>query len=992
MKTLRVILAVLLAAVTGSVQAESISVADMKLTPGTQATIVINCEFTSADITAYQFELYLPDGVTLAKNARGRYADGTTYVLSERHDEHTMTLKDNTGFVKFVVSQNDKYTLTPGSGELLRLFVDVAETFTGEAQGEIKNFIMAEVDQTKHYMSDISFTMDVASQEVVTYAVGDTFTAPVPCGEGGTADLTFQVQQTEPWEVVVSSAPEDIAGALTIPATVTKDGTTFTVIAVADWVFYGRNGLTSVTIPESFVYIGSHSFRNCSGLTSVTVSGVLNNIWNFAFAECSSLESVTIHGLHNLSNYVFQSCTSLRSVTIQSVYTGNPFHVSNFQNTPEDVLFTIPDATAENLLKKGYKNLADKSGLTLVRNEFEAEATSIATMAEAFSDGDKTALTSAITNARTLVNSTEDYMVIYAQITAIKAAAKAFLTTATIAANTDVTAATITNPNMDRYAIGWDIPYMADSQGFMDSQYQNGDITIDKFVEVYKAGDGKSIDNGSISQTISNLPAGNYRLEVDLVAAVTDNAAETTGVSLFAGDKSIAVKTLYNEPQHFSLTFENKLTSDVWIGIKVSGTNANWVAADNFRLYYEGSTAIIPQGTDLVSDANARVYLYNVETGKFLNAGHAYGTHAVLSDTGLPVRLTQEAETGLWQVYFWEGSREQQLLFSVNGNAYVDYKEYEKNNPWWMITQNGDGSLLIRNQASGEGQYFGNDPTREDVHEGGYTDVTYTDVKTDVTNEHNILWVVMTEEQYLKYVNPSTPDPETPVEDTDISQLDNAIYIEATEGLVGSTIDLCVKVKNVLTPVGCSLKLKLPDGLSLKTDEDGDIIYTLNDRARKMNITSKNWGNGIYDFALTPSTGTATISGQDGIVITFKLQIPDDMVAGAYKVSLTNCLIQSKADGVTRDYELSDVVTTLTVEDYEPGDVNGDGNITPSDAIMILYRYFNVEQAGFNEKAADLNGDGNITPSDAIEALYLYFGSSHGNNAPRRMEPVREPE
>ena len=78
MKTLRVILAVLLAAVTGSVQAESISVADMRLTPGTQATIVINCEFTSADITAYQFELYLPDGVTLAKNARGRYADGTT--------------------------------------------------------------------------------------------------------------------------------------------------------------------------------------------------------------------------------------------------------------------------------------------------------------------------------------------------------------------------------------------------------------------------------------------------------------------------------------------------------------------------------------------------------------------------------------------------------------------------------------------------------------------------------------------------------------------------------------------------------------------------------------------------------------------------------------------------------------------------------------------------------------------------------------------------
>ena len=61
------------------------------------------------------------------------------------------------------------------------------------------------------------------------------------------------------------------------------------------------------------------------------------------------------------------------------------------------------------------------------------------------------------------------------------------------------------------------------------------------------------------------------------------------------------------------------------------------------------------------------------------------------------------------------------------------------------------------------------------------------------------------------------------------------------------------------------------------------------------------------------------------------------------------------------------------------GDVNGDGNITPSDAIMILYHYFNVEQSGFNAKAADINGDNAVTPADAIEALYLYFGSRSSN-------------
>ena len=80
------------------------------------------------------------------------------------------------------------------------------------------------------------------------------------------------------------------------------------------------------------------------------------------------------------------------------------------------------------------------------------------------------------------------------------------------------------------------------------------------------------------------------------------------------------------------------------------------------------------------------------------------------------------------------------------------------------------------------------------------------------------------------------------------------------------------------------------------------------------------------------------------------------------------------------------------------GDVNASGDVTPADAIMILYNYFGVEQTGFIEKAADLNGDGSITPADAIEALYLYFGasSSSGGAGARATTPttidVREPE
>ncbi|MBQ7442386.1 MAG: Ig-like domain-containing protein [Bacteroidaceae bacterium] len=228
------------------------------------------------------------------------------------------------------------------------------------------------------------------------------------------------------------------------------------------------------------------------------------------------------------------------------------------------------------------------------------------------------------------------------------------------------------------------------------------------------------------------------------------------------------------------------------------------------------------------------------------------------------------------------------------------------------------------------------------------------------------------------------PDESGDESGSDVATPDNAIYADATLVLAGNTLELGVRLKNTVSPVGCSFRLTLPEGLRLQTDADGDVAYELSERARKMSLTMKDWNNGSYDFALTPSTATAIISGTDDVVVTFRVPIPDDMPAGQYELLFTRCLIQSKNDsGVTTDTPLSDMAATLTVADCTPGDVNGDGVITPSDAIMTLYHYFSVAQPGFNVKAADTNGDGAITPSDAIETLYLYFGSGKGN-APRR--------
>ena len=79
--------------------------------------------------------------------------------------------------------------------------------------------------------------------------------------------------------------------------------------------------------------------------------------------------------------------------------------------------------------------------------------------------------------------------------------------------------------------------------------------------------------------------------------------------------------------------------------------------------------------------------------------------------------------------------------------------------------------------------------------------------------------------------------------------------------------------------------------------------------------------------------------------------------------------------------------TTLGAANYTPydffftypssplmGDVNDDGEVDLSDAIMVTYYSLHVAPASFNEAAADMNGDGEIDLSDAIIIIYKSLG------------------
>ena len=106
-------------------------------------------------------------------------------------------------------------------------------------------------------------------------------------------------------------------GDVTIPSTVTYNGTIYTVTTIGHAAFYSCTNLTGVTIPNSVTTIGDDALINCSGLTSLTIPNSVITIGDCAFAGCISLISVSIpNSVTTIGENAFESCIDLANVTI----------------------------------------------------------------------------------------------------------------------------------------------------------------------------------------------------------------------------------------------------------------------------------------------------------------------------------------------------------------------------------------------------------------------------------------------------------------------------------------------------------------------------------------------------------------------------------------------------------------------------------------------------------------------------------------------------
>ena len=96
------------------------------------------------------------------------------------------------------------------------------------------------------------------------------------------------------------------SGTVTIPATVTYDGTTYSVTKIGENAFIRSTGLTSVDIPNSVTSIGDYAFEECTALTSIVIPNSVTEIGRQAFMDCTGLTSIDIpNSVTAISSYAF---------------------------------------------------------------------------------------------------------------------------------------------------------------------------------------------------------------------------------------------------------------------------------------------------------------------------------------------------------------------------------------------------------------------------------------------------------------------------------------------------------------------------------------------------------------------------------------------------------------------------------------------------------------------------------------------------------------
>lgn len=248
----------------------------------------------------------------------------------------------------------------------------------------------------------------------------------------------------------------------------------------------------------------------------------------------------------------------------------------------------------------------------------------------------------------------------------------------------------IQNPSFETNGTtGWTVNNMSTQNNSVFSQ-KRGVYYLESWVNM-----GQKLGSASVTQTLKDLPQGNYILKAHALhiqqsasGSTANKGTAQTGVVLFAGTSETVVTAMKQYAVAFSVIGEK---SDVEIGLKAEGATGNYLCVDNFILQYVGeltTDSYVETIGQLMAQAQGLLDKGVQNTvAEQLQAAIAAGREATLTPEGTP--LTEYDADKLTAAY-------QQLVAAVEAGLSsralydalqlrIDYAQ--KVVGWWQNTE-----------------------------------------------------------------------------------------------------------------------------------------------------------------------------------------------------------------------------------------------------------------------------------------------------------------
>ncbi len=840
---------------------------------------------------------------------------------------------------------------------------------------------------------------------------------------------------TSAYTAAVASNPSYYSGAVVIPASIVYNGNPYQVTSIGSCAFLDCNGMTSINMPSSVTSIASSAFERCTGLTSLYIGSGVTTINYEAFKNCSNLTTLTLPAnVRTISDEVFAGCSSLKVINAERS-TAPTISSSTFNGVDKSTCIVfVPEGSASSYANatnwKTFSNIVENvvvatdscgdnvsytiySDMTMVisgtgpmynrnwNNPINAEyydqikrvvigegVTSIGSCAFY----DCTSLSSiTIPSSVTSIG----YSAFWDCTSLISITIPSSVTSIGSYAFYGCTSLTSISIPSGVTSIGSYAFYECTSLSSITIP-----VSVTSFGD-YAFSSCTSLSSITIPSSVTSIGDGTFQSCTSLSSITIPSSVTSIGDWAFYNCTNLSSITI---PSSVTSIGERAISSCTGLSsIIVDSGNSYYDSRDNCNAIIETSTntliagcknTVIPSSVTSIGVAAFRECT-SLSSITIPSSVTSIGWDAFSDCTSLSSITIPSSVTSIGRFAFSSCTSLSSIIVD-SGNSH-----YDSRNNCNAIIETSTNTLI----AGCQNTVIPSSVTS--IGNGAFSDCTNL---ISITIPSSVTWIgsgafydcISLTSVWMENVTPINmasdvfynvdktacilyvpTGSKTAYEnaaiwsafqniveyslDTDISALDNAIYVEQTEGRIGGTMDISVKLKNSYPVRGFQFKLELPEGTTINDWKLSSSRLpsgaTLSDKIATQRID----GNTI-NVACSLNYGDATFMGNDGEIATVNVTFSDELEVGSYPIYLTACDVTT-AGGT--DEDLSDVKSTLFLEDYLPGDANGDGKIRIGDATAILNYIVGNVLSNFQEKAADTNGDGKIRIGDATAILNI---------------------